>query len=135
MFAAMLLVAGIGDAIWTQRPAHEDELAIPIGELRSQGFELKLLNDYAGRGRDRRFVTAHARQLAQSIARARDELTSLQPIPQLGATRAAALQRSAAWADAASQLGTGDARLAPASAAQVVAAAEQLKALEDALKR
>jgi len=135
MFAAILLVVGIGGALWFQRPAHEDELAIPIGELRSQGFELKLLNDYAGRGRDRRFVTAHARHLAQSIARARDELTSLQPTPQLAATRAAALQRSAPWADAAAQLGAGDAQLAPASAAQIVAAAEQLQALEDALKR
>ena len=135
MLALIVVVSAIGVTLFIQRPAHEDELAIPIGELRSQGFELKLLNDYAGHGRDRRFVTAHARQLAQSIARARDELTSLKPTPQLAATRAAALQRSAPWADAAAQLGAGDARLAPASAAQVVAAAEQLKALEDALKR
>ena len=134
ILALILLGAGIAVALYEQRPAHEDELAIPIGELRSQGFELKLLDDNAGRGRDPRFVRAHARQLAQSIERARAELTSLQPIPQLAATRAAAVQRSAPLVDAAAQLGAGR-PLAAATAAQIAAAAAQLKSLADALKR
>ena len=135
LLAAILLGAGAGAAVYEHRPAHEDELAIPIGELRSQGFELEVLNQQAAGRNDRLFVTAHARQLAQSIERARAELSGIEATARLAPTRAAALQRSAPLADAAAQLGAGHAPLAPASAAHVVAAARQLKALEDALQR
>ena len=130
-----LLVGGVGVALYNQRPANEDDLAIPIGELRSQAFELGLLNQNATRGRDRRFVKAHARQLAQSIERSRDELTSLRPTPQHAPTRSAALRHSAPLLDAVAQVGAGRAPLDPATAAQIVAIAEQLKSLEGALKR
>ena len=126
---------GIGVVLHHQQPAAEDELAIPIGELRSEGFELKLLNESAARERSRRFVAAHARQLARSIERSRDELASLQPAPQQAGTRAAALERSAPLLDAAAQLRAGRGSLDPAAAARLVATAEQLKSLEDALKR
>jgi len=135
MLAFILGVAGIGVMLFNKRPAHEDDLAIPVGELRSQGFELRLLNDAAARGRDRRFVTAHARQLAQSIERARGELASLQPVPALTAVQGEALRRSVPLADAAAQLGAGRAPLAPPLVAEIVATAERLKALEGALKR
>jgi len=135
MLALILGVAGIGVVLFNQRPAHEDDLAIPVGELRSQGFELRLLNAAAARGRDRRFVTAHARQLAQSIERARDELAKLQPVPALTAVQGEALRRSVPLADAAAQLGAGSAPLAPPLVAEIVATAERLKALEGALKR
>jgi len=135
MLALIVVVSAIGVTLFNQRPAHEDELAIPIGELRSQGFELRLLNDSAARGRDRRFVTAHARQLAQSIERTRDELTSLRPVPALIAVQGEALRRSVPLGDVAAQLGAGRAPLAPTALAEVVASAERLKALEGALKR
>ena len=135
ILALTLLGVAIGSALYNQRPAHEDDLAIPIGELRSQGFELKLLNDHLGHGRDRRFVQAHARQLKQSIERARDELASMQPTAELAATRAAALERSARLAGAAAELEAARAPLAAATAAQIVAIAGQLKSLEEGLKR
>ena len=135
ILALTLLGVAIGSALYNQRPAREDDLAIPIGELRSQGFELKLLNDHVGRGRDRRFVQAHALQLRQSIERARDELTSMQPTAELAATRATALERSAPLAGAAAEMEAARAPLAAATAAQVVAIAEQLKSLEARLKR
>jgi len=131
----VLLVGGVGAALYNQRPANEDDLAIPIGELRSQGFELALLNDNATRGRDRRFVKAHAHQLAQSIERSRDELASLRAAAKFAATRSAALQRSEPLLDAAGQFGAGRAPLDAATAAQIVAVAEQLKSLEGTLKR
>jgi len=135
LLALIGVIAAVGVTLFNQRPAHEDDLAIPIGALRSQGFELRLLNDAAARGRDRRFVTAHARQLAQSIERARDELAALQPVPALTAVQGEALRRSLPLSDAAAQLGAGRAPLAPTALAEIVATAERLKALEGALKR
>jgi hypothetical protein len=133
--ALVLLVGGVGAALYNQRPANEDDLAIPIGELRSQGFELALLSDNATRGLDRRFVKAHARQLAQSIERSRDELASLRPAAKLAATRSAALQRSAPLVEVAGKVGATPAPLDPATAAQIVAIAGQLKSLEGTLKQ
>jgi hypothetical protein len=131
----VLLVGGVGVTLYNQRPANEDDLAIPIGELRSQGFELALLSDNATRGLDRRFLKAHAHQLAQSIERSRDELASLRPAAKLVATRSTALQRSAPMVEVAGKIGAARAPLDPATAAQIVAIADQLKSLEGGLKR
>jgi hypothetical protein len=137
--AALLLVVALGVGVLfvlaARRPAAEDELKIPVGELRSQSFELKLLHDDAGRGRAARFVRAHARQLAQSIERSRDELASLKTKDEWRAARAAGLQRSAALPDAAAQLRDGGAPLAAATAARLVDAGRQLQSLEDTLRR
>jgi hypothetical protein len=132
LLAVVVLAVGAAFVVAAQRPARESDLEIPIGELRSQAFELRLLESEFARGRDRRFVAAHARQLGKAIERSRDELTSLQPAAHLASARAAGLQHSAALPDAAAQLGQD----APTRRlAQLADTGAQLQALEHSLQR
>jgi hypothetical protein len=134
LLAVIVLAVGAVSVLAAQRPASEDELRIPIAELRSQSFELKLLADESARGRAQRFVEAHARQLAKAIERSRDDLTALPAPPRLAAARAAGLERSAVLPDIAAQLGK-DRAVAAAAMTQLADAGARLQALEQSLQR
>jgi hypothetical protein len=130
--AAIVVAAAVVAVV--RRPAVESEVAIPVGELRSQSAELRLLDGAVASGIVRRFAQAHAGQLAQSIDRSRDELASLRTLPRLDDVRGGALARSAPLVDAAAALHAGR-PLAPASAAAVLDAGAALQSLEERLKR
>jgi len=135
LLALGAVVAGAAIVAFVRRPAVESDVAIPVGELRSQSNELRLLDRNVASGVARPFVQAHAKQLAQSIDRSHDELASLHTLPRLDDARNGALARSPPLVAAAAALERGDAPLATASAAAVAAAGAALQSIEERLKR
>lgn len=135
VLTALVLVAAALAIGYAKRPAEESDLKIPVGELRSQSAELKMLDRDVAQGLSRRFVQAHAGQLAQAIDRSRDELASLKTTARLVDARATALERSAPLPAAAAALRDGRAPLAEATVAQVDAAGAALQAIEERLRR
>jgi hypothetical protein len=74
-------------------PADKPELAVAVGELRSQAAELaQLERDRDADNIDARFVRFHSVQLARSVRTAFRELTSLQVVPELTALKAQAVR-------------------------------------------
>ena len=137
--AAGLLAAALGAVavvvVMDARPADEDELKIPIGELSSQSFELKLLNEQVAGGASRLFSKAHAGQLARSIARSRHELESLKTLPRLNEAQAVAMRQSDLLVQAVVHLDGAGGPLDSASAAQLGRVGTALNALKQTLER
>jgi hypothetical protein len=124
-----------GTLIVQQRPAGPDELKISVGELRSQFAELALLDAQAAGRVPPRFVRAHATQLAEAVDGTRDELGKLHPRSDLAGVRAEAKRHANTLADAVHRLGQGGRPLPAASAAGLLAARREIKAIEEALGR
>jgi hypothetical protein len=87
---AVIIAVVTGASDWeNQRPADATRVSLPISELRSQSAELQALSDERQAGNlDDRFVRAHTQQLLDNHLDSREELTELQPLPDLlGAQR------------------------------------------------
>lgn len=137
---ALVLAACVGAAVagvvaFVQRPAEESELKIPVGELRSQSAELRMLDRDLAAGLSGTFVRAHASQLAQAIDRSRDELSTMKTETRLDAAKGDALRRSAPLVQAAAALHDRRAPLGDATNAQLAEAGAALQALEERLRR
>jgi hypothetical protein len=134
LLALAAIVAAAATVAFVRRPAVESDVAIPVGELRSQSAELRLLDAAVADGIARRFAEAHAGQLAQSIERSRDELASLKTLPRLDGVRNGALVTSVPLVAAGAALHDGT-PLTAASAAAVRDAESALQSAEERLKR
>ena len=135
VLAVCVVAAAAGVAGFVQRPAEESDLKIPVGELRSQSAELRMLDRDRATGLSGTFVQAHAGQLAQTIDRSRDELSSLKTEPRLDEAKGEALRRSAPLVLAAAVLKDGRAPLGETTNAQLAEAGAALQALEERLRR
>ena len=134
LFAGAL--AATGALIVSQlRPADQDELKIPVSELRSQSFELTLLNQQVARGISPRFIEAQAGQLAQTITRSRQELASLKTLPGLKQSQEAATRQSQPLVHAVGELSGASSSREPARAEPGERVGAVLKALEKTLER
>jgi hypothetical protein len=132
--AAVLVTAALAIA-YARRPADRSDLKIPIGELRSQSAELGMLDRGLADGLGRRFVQAHAGQLGRTIERSRDELASEKTTARLADLKAIGLERSAPLVGAAAALHDGRAPLTDAAKAQIGAAEDALRTLEERLRQ
>jgi hypothetical protein len=89
-------------------PADKPELAVAVGELRSQAAELAQLEREQDAGRiDARFVSFHSIQLARSTRNAYRELTELEVIPELSELKADAVRNGSELVTAATNLRAG----------------------------
>jgi len=135
ILAVCVVALAVAAAAFLRQPADENELKIPIAELRSQSAELDVLDRALARGLAGRFAQAHAGQLAQTVDRSRDELTSLKTPERLSEQRADALRLSSPLVTASAALHEGRAPLAASTSAQVVASGAALQAIEERLRR
>jgi hypothetical protein len=99
-----VVAAAAGVVGFGQRPAAESDLKIPVGELRSQTAELRMLDRDLAAGLSGTFVQAHAGQLARAIARSRGELSSMKTETRLEEAKGEALRRSAPLVQASAAL-------------------------------
>lgn len=130
----MLAVAAVVVVI-EKRPARADDLKIPVAELRSQAFELTLLDVQLARGLSPSFGAAHVGQLARSISLSREELGSLKTIPALAPSQAEALRLSGPLARDAARVAAERPTLGTEAKTQRAGVAASLKALEKTLER
>src|SRR4051812_8541283 len=82
---AVIIAVVTGASDWeSQRPADATRVSLPISELRSQSAELQALSEERQAGNlDDRFLHAHSQQLLENHLDTREELTELQPLPDL----------------------------------------------------
>jgi hypothetical protein len=118
-----------------RRPAGPDELKIRIESLRSQFAELVLMNEQAGHAMPPRFLSAHARQLAQAVSDVRDELQDMDPQPELKAVREEGLAHAKRLLEAVEAVRRSGHALPPRSQAELQAQARSLQDREDRLRR
>ena len=132
----IVLAAAVASFVLVQhQPAGPDELKIPIETLRSQFAELTLMNEQAGGAMPPRFLAAHASQLAKAVGEVRDQLQQMNPQPELRAVREEGLAHARRLLDAVEAVRRSGHALPPASQAELLTHARQLKDREEGLRR